>query len=62
MFQKPTRRDERELTPTELALVSDSDVKLIESEESEPLDDGPTNPDTKNGEEKEKKEKKEKKR
>ena len=47
VFQKPTRREERELTPTELALVSDSDVKIIEPEESEPLDDGPTAPDSK---------------
>jgi hypothetical protein len=62
VYQKPTRRDERELTPTELALVSDSDVKLLESEESEPLDDGPTDPDSKNSEEKKKKEKKQKKR
>ena len=47
VFQKPTRRDERELTPTELALIADSDVKIIEPEEAEPIDDGPTNPDSK---------------
>ena len=47
VFQKPTRREERELTPTELALVSDSDVKIIDPEDAEPLDDGPTAPDSK---------------
>jgi hypothetical protein len=44
IFQKPTRRGGRELTPTELALISDSDVKIIEPENAEPLDDGPTDP------------------
>jgi glycosyltransferase involved in cell wall biosynthesis len=58
VFQKPTRRDNRELTPTELALVSDSDVKIIEPEEAEPLDDGPTDPDSKKKEKKPKKQKK----
>lgn len=58
VFQKPTRRDNRELTPTELALVSDSDVKIIESEEGEPLDDGPTDPDSKKEKKKPNKQKK----
>jgi hypothetical protein len=58
VFQKPTRRDNRELTPTELALISDSDVKIIESEEGEPLDDGPTDPDSKKEKKKLKKQKK----
>lgn len=44
IFQKPTQRRERELTPTELALLSDSDVKIIEPGETEPLDNGPTDP------------------
>ena len=57
VFKKETQRDNRELTPTELALVSDSDVKIIEPEESEPMDDGPTDPDSK----KKKKPKKQKK-
>lgn len=58
VFQKPTRRDNRELTPTELALLSDSDVKLIETGESEPLDDGPTDPDAKKKKKKKTKQKK----
>jgi glycosyltransferase involved in cell wall biosynthesis len=58
VFQKPTKRDTRELTPTELALVSDSDVKMIEPEDGEPLDDGPTDPDDKKKKKKPKKQKK----
>jgi hypothetical protein len=57
VFKKETRRDNRELTPTELALVSDSDVKIIEPED-EAMDDGPTNPDPKKKKKKPKKEKK----
>ena len=55
VFQKPTRRDERELTPTELALLSDADVKIIEPDETEPLEDGPTSPDSKKTKKKTKK-------
>ena len=55
VFQKPTQRQNRELTPTELALLSDSDVKLIETGETEPLDNGPTNPEPKKKKKKEKK-------
>jgi glycosyltransferase involved in cell wall biosynthesis len=58
IFQKPTRRDDRELTPTDLALIADSDVKIIEPEEGEPLDDGPTDPDSKKTKKKAKKPKK----
>jgi hypothetical protein len=58
VFQKSIRRGKRELTPTELDLLSDSDVKLIETEETQPLDDGPTDPDTKDKKDKKKKPKK----
>jgi glycosyltransferase involved in cell wall biosynthesis len=55
IFQKPTQRADRELTPTELALLSDADVKLIEAEEAEPLEDGPTDPGPKKNKKKQKK-------
>jgi glycosyltransferase involved in cell wall biosynthesis len=51
-LQKPTRRQNRELTPTELALLSDSDVKLIETGETETPGDGPTDPEPKGKKEK----------
>jgi glycosyltransferase involved in cell wall biosynthesis len=44
LHKKPTQREEQIQTPSGPTLIPDSDVELIDPKETEPLDDGPTDP------------------